>query len=120
RTKLATQVIRPAPSTERSSFPSQHTSEAFVAATFLHREFGHISPWISVAGYTTAAWVGYARIARNRHFLPDVLMGAAVGTLATNATYWMYDALMPKLKSRLSLSPNLSPEGAEIQFCYTF
>jgi membrane-associated phospholipid phosphatase len=83
RTKLATHVARPAPFTEHNSFPSQHASMAFVGATVLHREFGHISPWISVAGYTTAAWVGYARVARNRHFVPDVLMGAAVGTLST-------------------------------------
>lgn len=120
RTKLATQVARPAPFTERNSFPSQHASIAFVGATFLHREFGYISPWISVAGYTTATWVAYSRVARNRHFVPDVLMGAAVGTLATNATYWVYDALMPKLKNRLSLSPNLGPEGAEIQLSYNF
>lgn len=120
RTKLATHVARPVPFTEHNSFPSQHASIAFVGATLLHREFGHISPWISVAGYTTAAWVGYARIARNRHFVPDVLMGAAVGTLSTNATYWIYDALMPMLKNRLSLSPNLGPEGAEIQLSYQF
>lgn len=120
RTKVATHVTRPAPSTEQSSFPSQHTSVAFVGATMLHREFGHLNPWISVAGYTTAAWVGYARIARNRHFITDVLMGAAVGTMVTNATYWMYDALMPKLKERFSLRPNLGPEGAEIQLSYNF
>jgi len=120
RTKVATHVTRPAPSTDQTSFPSQHTSIAFVGATMLHREFGRISPWISVAGYTTAAWVGYARIARNRHFMTDVLMGAAVGTMVTNATYWMYDSLMPKLKEKLSMRPNLGPEGAEIQLSYNF
>ncbi len=120
RTKLATHVARPAPFTEHNSFPSQHASMAFVGATLLHREFGRISPWISVAGYSTAAWVGYARIARNRHFLPDVLMGAAVGTLSTNATYWLYDALRPLLNSKLSLSPNVGPQGAEIQLSYQF
>lgn len=120
RTKLATHVARPAPFTEHNSFPSQHASMAFVGATLLHREFGTISPWISIAGYSTAAWVGYARIARNRHFVPDVLMGAAVGTLSTNATYWLYDALMPLLKNRLTLSPNLGPEGTEIQLSYQF
>jgi len=120
RTKIATHVARPAPFKEYNSFPSQHASMAFVGATLLHREFGYISPWISVAGYTTATWVAYSRVARNRHFITDVLMGAAVGTLATNATYWIYDALMPKLKNRLSLSPNLGPEGAEIQLSYNF
>ena len=46
-------------SSDFRSFPSGHTSTAFVAAEFLHQEFGHHSPWISVSGYATAAATGY-------------------------------------------------------------
>jgi len=120
RTKLATHVTRPNPAWGNESFPSQHTSIAFIGATLLHREFGQISPWISISGYSIATWVAYARIARNRHFLPDVLMGAAVGTLSTNATFWVYDALAPKLKNRLSCSPRLTENGGELSLCYQF
>lgn len=120
RTKQATQVTRPNPEYGNTSFPSQHASMAFVGATLLHREFGHISPWISVGGYGVATWVAYARIARNRHFLPDVLMGSAVGMIATNATYWMYDALAPKVKSRLRCSPRLTEDGGELFLSYQF
>jgi membrane-associated phospholipid phosphatase len=120
RTKQATQVTRPNPDYGNTSFPSQHASMAFVGATLLHREFGHISPWISIGGYGVATWVAYARIARNRHFLPDVLMGSAVGILATNATYWGYDALAPKIKNRLSCSPILTEHGGELLLSYRF
>lgn len=114
RTKQATQVTRPNPDYGTTSFPSQHASMAFVGATLLHREFGHYSPWISVGGYGVATWVAYARIARNRHFLPDVLMGSAVGILSTNTMYWLYDALAPKLKNCLSCSPILTKDGGEL------
>lgn len=120
RTKQATQVTRPNPAYGTTSFPSQHASMAFAGATLLHREFGHISPWISVGGYGMATWVAYARIARNRHFLPDVLMGSAVGILATNATYWAYDALAPKWRNRLSCSPRLTENGGELFLSYQF
>jgi len=120
RTKLATHVTRPNPAWGNESFPSQHASMAFVGATLLHREFGQISPWISIGGYGIATWVAYARIARNRHFLPDVLMGSAVGMLSTNATFWVYDALAPKLKNRLSCSPRLTENGGELYLSYQF
>jgi len=120
RTKQATQVTRPNPEYGTTSFPSQHASMAFVGATLLHREFGYLSPWISVGGFGMATWVAYARIARNRHFLPDVLMGSAVGIMATNATYWVYDALAPKLKNRLRCSPRLTDNGGELFLSYQF
>lgn len=120
RTKQITQVTRPNPEYGNTSFPSQHASMAFVGATLLHREFGHISPWITVGGYGMATWVAYARIARNRHFLPDVLMGSAVGIMATNATYWAFDALSSKIKCRLFCTPRLTKNGGELFVSYQF
>ena len=71
------------------SFPSGHTSTAFVAAEFLHQEFGHYSPWISVAGYATATATGYLRLYNNQHWLGDVLAGAAIGMASTKLVYWV-------------------------------
>lgn len=71
------------------SFPSGHTSTAFVAAEFLHQEFGHYSPWISVAGYATATATGYLRLYNNQHWLGDVLAGAAIGMASTKLIYWV-------------------------------
>lgn len=74
---------------EFKSFPSGHTSTAFVAAEFLHQEYGHLSPWISVAGYATAAATGYMRLYNDQHWLSDVLAGAALGMASTKMIYWI-------------------------------
>ena len=41
--KYSCKVMRPDGST-RNSFPSGHTATAFMAATMLHKEYGHLSP----------------------------------------------------------------------------
>lgn len=102
------------------SLPSQHTAMAFVGASFLDHELGYISPWISVGGYAVAGYVGYARIARNRHWTSDVLFGAAVGLFATNATYWAYDGVMKLLPKNLSLVPIIDSQQKGMYFCYQF
>lgn len=119
RTKVVTKIQRP-DSKGYDSFPSQHTSMAFVAATLLYHEFGDISPWISISGYTTAIWVAYARIADNHHYTSDVLMGAAVGILVTNMTYWVYDAINPRFKKNMNINPQFGYNKAGIQLSYNF
>lgn len=47
---------------KRNSFPSGHTAQAFAAATFLSKEYGHKSVWISIGGYATATTVGVFRM----------------------------------------------------------
>lgn len=75
------------------SFPSGHTATAFVTATILHREYGHISPLVSIGGYATAAATGILRIRKNRHWASDVAAGAGIGILATELGYCITDAL---------------------------
>ena len=79
------------------SFPSGHTTTAFAAAELLHQEYGHLSPWISIAGYTTAAATAYLRIHNNEHWLGDVIAGAGIGIASTRLSYW----LLPKIKKGL-------------------
>jgi len=102
------------------SLPSQHAAMAFVAATFLDHELGYVSPWISIGGYAAATWVGVARVANNFHWTSDVLMGAAVGILTTNATYWAYDGVMKLLPKKLTISPMIDPTQTGLYFCYKF
>lgn len=71
----------------RNSFPSGHTAQAFAAATFMSKEYGHLSIWYSVGAYAMAAGVGTMRIMNNRHWVSDVMAGAAVGILSTNLVY---------------------------------
>lgn len=71
----------------RNSFPSGHTAQAFAAATFMSKEYGHLSVWYSVGAYAMATGVGAMRIMNNRHWVSDVMAGAAVGILSTNLVY---------------------------------
>lgn len=81
-------TAEPRPDTgELNSFPSGHTAQAFAAATFMAKEYGHISPWYSVGAYTVATGIGAMRILNDRHWVSDVLAGAAVGILSTNIVY---------------------------------
>lgn len=103
--KYSTNVLRPDGSTY-NSFPSGHTSNAFVGAELMHQEYGQQSIWYSVAGYAVATTTGYLRMYNNRHWFSDVIMGAGLGILSTKATYWLY----PKLKKWLL------PENADTSF----
>lgn len=93
-TKRMTDVIRP-DSSNTLSFPSGHTSQAFISAEFLRQEYKDVSPWIGVAGYAVAAGTGFLRMYNNKHWLNDVIAGAGVGILSTRLSYWLY----PKLKN---------------------
>jgi len=68
------------------SFPSGHTSYAFLGATFLAATFSkeyHDSKWklpLVISSYSIAATVGTLRIASGSHFATDVLAGAFIGS----------------------------------------
>lgn len=74
----------------RNSFPSGHTAQAFAAATFLSEEYKDRLPWIPYAGYGVASSVGILRIANNKHYLSDVLAGAGIGILSMKVAYWTH------------------------------
>ena len=92
--KYSIKEMRPDGSTQ-NSFPSGHTATAFMAATFLHKEYGLTrSPWFSVAGYSLATTTGVMRVLNNRHWISDVLVGAGIGVLSADLGYaignWIY------------------------------
>ena len=84
--KTSTHVLRPDRSNYHS-FPSGHTAQAFVAATFMHKELGYKSVWFSIGAYTIASGVGAFRILNNKHWVSDVLAGAGFAVLSTNLAY---------------------------------
>jgi membrane-associated phospholipid phosphatase len=79
--------------TGRRSFPSGHAMVAFVGAAILDKEYRHVSPWISVAGYAVATGVAVDRVARNRHHWQDVAVGSAIGVGSTFLGYWLGDKI---------------------------
>lgn len=98
--------------TDNHSFPSGHTSIAFCGATTLHKEYGKISPWISIAGYTVATAVAIDRVRRNRHHWGDVLAGAAIGVLSAEAGDWLSGLIIKDKKENVDVG--LSPMGIQV------
>ena len=73
----------------RTSFPSGHTYFAFSGAELLRREYGRDYPWVAVAGYAVASFVGAMRVYNNRHWISDVAAGAGIGILSVSTVYWI-------------------------------
>lgn len=90
--KTTTKVERPDGSNNQS-FPSGHTATAFMTATMLSKEYGHKSPLISIGAYGVATATGLMRMANNKHWLSDVMVGAGIGILSTEFGYWIADLI---------------------------
>jgi len=90
--KFATQRPRPDGSNNQS-FPSGHASVTFATATVIERHLGWRK---SMLGYAIATYVAMSRMHDNRHYLSDVVFGAAVGTIAGRTVvhhqrdYWAF------------------------------
>lgn len=87
-TRLVTDALKKAVGEERpdhsddKSFPSGHTSMSFAAAGTLHKRYG----WqIGIPAHVVAAFVGVARVKADKHFVHDVVAGAAIG----EASAWL-------------------------------
>lgn len=76
--KFATQRTRPDGS-NHLSFPSGHAAATFAAATVIERHLGWKK---AVIGYGIASYVAASRLHDNRHYLSDIVFGAALGTVA--------------------------------------
>ena len=87
---------------DQKSFPSGHSMIAFAGATALHKEFGKVSPWISVAGYGLATFVAVDRVAKDRHHWYDAVVGAALGFGITELTWWLSDKVLPRQKNKIA------------------
>ena len=68
------------------SFPSGHTSYAFMGAELLRQDYG---PWVGACGYLAASAVGVMRVVRGYHWFNDVLAGTGVGILCARAAEWL-------------------------------
>jgi hypothetical protein len=90
--KFATHRARPDASNNQS-FPSGHAAITFATATVIERHLGWKK---SLLGYTIASYVAMSRLHDNRHYLSDVVFGAAVGSIAGRTVvhhasdYWVF------------------------------
>ncbi len=87
--KHATHRLRPN-GADRYSFPSGHTSNAFLEAEFMSQELSGNSVFYGIAGYAFATATGTFRIYHHDHWFSDVVAGAGFGILATKGAYLLY------------------------------
>lgn len=90
----------------QTSFPSGHSSASFATATVLQRHYG----WkVGVPAYAVAGYVATSRLAENKHYLSDVIFGAAIGIVGGRT-------VTLRLKgSEFALAPMFVPGGAGVQ-----
>lgn len=67
------------------SFPSGHTSDAFVLAMALSLAFRH--KWVTIVSFLWAFTMGYTRMGLGVHYPADVIVGAVVGVTSAFAVY---------------------------------
>jgi membrane-associated phospholipid phosphatase len=67
------------------SFPSGHAAVTFASATVLQQHLG----WkAAVPTYLVASYVAISRLHDNRHYLSDVVFGAATGIIVGRSVTW--------------------------------
>ena len=100
-----------------NSFPSGHTAQAFVESQVLFNEFYQTNKVIAFSGFLTSISTGSLRVINNRHWIPDVLMGAGIGILVTNLVYyfkplknWNPFLKYQHSKNHISFSPSISSQ----------
>ncbi len=113
----------PRPDTGRpTSFPSGHTAQAFAAATFMAKEYGHRSIWYSVGAYTVATGIGAMRVMNNRHWISDVLVGAGLGIFSTNIVYLTHRYKLDKHKKsgQTLIIPSFDGQSGMVRMVHRF
>jgi membrane-associated phospholipid phosphatase len=86
------------------SFLSGHTSSAFTFAGIVNHYYGKK---LGIAAYMGAAFVATTRVAKNVHYLSDVVAGAALGYIVGRTV-----VRGPSLDSqRILWAPTISPSG---------
>lgn len=80
-------IDRERPNGDDHAFPSGHTAVAFSGASYLHYRYG----WqYGTPAYLAASVVGYSRIEADKHFVSDVVAGAAIANLLS---FFLVDSL---------------------------
>lgn len=115
-TAAYTEILKRAASRTRpdlsnsKSFPSGHTSNAFALATVVNSHYGKKA---GLAAYALAGLVGVSRIERDKHYLSDVVAGAALGVVVGRSVT-RKDGEGIAGEKHFSLGPSFAPSGGGV------
>jgi hypothetical protein len=87
------------------SLPSMHTSSSFALASVLAATSKSLA--MKASYYIAAAFVGYSRVYKNKHWASDVVLGAALGELCGRVVTSYHVN-----RGRLALAPQAYENGA--------
>jgi membrane-associated phospholipid phosphatase len=90
------------------SFPSGHTTTAFAAAAAIDQSTD--ARWVPWVAYPLAALVGWSRVHDDKHWISDVLAGAALGTWSGYKTGRLWSTGAPH-----RIRPLVSPLGSSVE-----
>ena len=120
--KRITNVERP--NGAHFSFPSGHTGNSFVSATVFYKELADYNKPLALSGYLFSTATGVLRVTNNKHWVPDVLVGAGIGILVTNLVYH-FEPLKSwdpfKHEHGIVIVPDIDPEygSYSLRFCFS-
>jgi hypothetical protein len=124
-TGLKRLILKRRPDGMPQSFPSGHTSFAFVNASVMRKEYVNTAPCWSYTGYLFALTTGPMRVLNNRHWISDTLAGAGIAMLVTELIYYWdplssWNPFIKNKKRHLSLIPFSWEQGYGMQMNYSF
>lgn len=109
------------PTGDLGSMPSGHTSIAFTAAHWMHREYGEQSAWYSIGAYACATTTAIMRVAKGGHWASDVLVGAGIGIISTEIIYLTHQYKWDrKHLKNLDIFPFKTKQQKGLALVYTF
>ena len=108
--KFLTMRNRPDGSNKRS-FPSGHTSNSFLGATIIQNVYGRD---IGIPAYLLASITGLSRINDNKHYLSDVIFGAALGIGIGTAFNHLYE------KEIMNIDGSSPKKSFKLNYSWTF
>lgn len=104
------------------SWPSGHTTVAFSLSSSLARSIDNV--YVSALLYAGAAGTGIARMYYDKHWLSDVLAGAAIGTLSAQLIHSLDDRNATSERNGSSSSVGsmlmIGPTPGGISICYAW
>lgn len=113
--KVTVQEPRPGDPNDKGSFPSAHATRAFAFAATVNELHG--TSW-GIPAYLLATGVAYSRMNDNRHYVHDVLAGAAIGASYGVSLARRYKNKNEKSNTDFAAIP--TGDGLALTFRYSF